>query len=301
MARARRLPGRGAAARLGEDRPRRRDRGRRLQPGRRATTRSRTAARTTTGRSARATSTPRTGVAICPRHGANIDIRTGRAADAAGGRARSRRFPSASRTGSSRSRSRELSRRAAGRATDPAYNRVPRRGVGPAGARTSAGCYERLLPRGLPVRALLADDPAQARELPRGVRRLRPRARRAVRRARRRAAARATPASCGTAARSRRRSPTRARQSRCAKPGRRCAELVWSHRRDGPPPESRGTGSRRRPASAALSKELRKAGFRFVGPTTVYAAMQACGIVNDHLRDLPRARRSRSEDATLGR
>jgi DNA-3-methyladenine glycosylase I len=32
-----------------------------------------------------------------------------------------------------------------------------------------------------------------------------------------------------------------------------------------------------------LSKDLKKRGFRFVGPTTVYAAMQACGVVNDHL------------------
>jgi DNA-3-methyladenine glycosylase I len=39
------------------------------------------------------------------------------------------------------------------------------------------------------------------------------------------------------------------------------------------------------PDSQALAKELRRAGFRFVGPTTVYAAMQACGVVNDHLRD----------------
>jgi len=35
--------------------------------------------------------------------------------------------------------------------------------------------------------------------------------------------------------------------------------------------------------SQALSKRLKAAGFRFVGPTTVWAAMQACGIVNDHL------------------
>ena len=35
--------------------------------------------------------------------------------------------------------------------------------------------------------------------------------------------------------------------------------------------------------STALSKRLKQAGFRFVGPTTVYAAMQACGVVNDHL------------------
>jgi DNA-3-methyladenine glycosylase I len=34
-----------------------------------------------------------------------------------------------------------------------------------------------------------------------------------------------------------------------------------------------------------LSKRLKKAGFRFVGPTTVYAAMQATGIVNDHVAD----------------
>ena len=35
--------------------------------------------------------------------------------------------------------------------------------------------------------------------------------------------------------------------------------------------------------AAELSKRLKAAGFRFVGPTTVYAAMQACGIVNDHI------------------
>ena len=35
--------------------------------------------------------------------------------------------------------------------------------------------------------------------------------------------------------------------------------------------------------STALSKELKRHGFRFVGPTTAYALMQACGLVNDHL------------------
>ena len=39
------------------------------------------------------------------------------------------------------------------------------------------------------------------------------------------------------------------------------------------------------PDGAELSKHLKKAGFRFVGPTTVYAAMQATGIVNDHIAD----------------
>ena len=37
------------------------------------------------------------------------------------------------------------------------------------------------------------------------------------------------------------------------------------------------------PESIALSKRLRGLGFRFVGPTTLYAGMQACGVVNDHL------------------
>ncbi len=37
------------------------------------------------------------------------------------------------------------------------------------------------------------------------------------------------------------------------------------------------------PESAALSKELRRRGLRFVGPTTVYASMQSLGVVDDHL------------------
>ena len=35
--------------------------------------------------------------------------------------------------------------------------------------------------------------------------------------------------------------------------------------------------------SKAMAKELKRRGFRFVGPTTAYALMQACGLVNDHL------------------
>ncbi len=35
----------------------------------------------------------------------------------------------------------------------------------------------------------------------------------------------------------------------------------------------------------ALSKELKKLGWKFVGPTTVYAFMQAMGLVNDHAED----------------
>ncbi|MFN2524638.1 MAG: DNA-3-methyladenine glycosylase I [Mycobacteriales bacterium] len=37
------------------------------------------------------------------------------------------------------------------------------------------------------------------------------------------------------------------------------------------------------PASAAMAKALKQAGFVFVGPTTVYSLMQACGLVNDHV------------------
>ncbi|HSV38576.1 MAG TPA: DNA-3-methyladenine glycosylase I [Nocardioidaceae bacterium] len=39
------------------------------------------------------------------------------------------------------------------------------------------------------------------------------------------------------------------------------------------------------PESVAMAKSLKRAGFRFVGPTTAYALMQATGIVNDHLAD----------------
>ena len=41
------------------------------------------------------------------------------------------------------------------------------------------------------------------------------------------------------------------------------------------------------PSSHALSKDLKRRGFRFVGPTTCYAFMQAMGIVNDHVAGCP--------------
>lgn len=43
------------------------------------------------------------------------------------------------------------------------------------------------------------------------------------------------------------------------------------------------------PESAALAKRLKSAGFSFLGPTTMYAAMQACGVVNDHVSGCFRA------------
>lgn len=42
------------------------------------------------------------------------------------------------------------------------------------------------------------------------------------------------------------------------------------------------------PLSTQLSKDLKKAGFNFCGPTIVYAFMQATGMVNDHLTNCPR-------------
>ena len=43
------------------------------------------------------------------------------------------------------------------------------------------------------------------------------------------------------------------------------------------------------PESTAMAKDLRKRGFRFVGPTTAYALMQSCGLVDDHLVECWRA------------
>jgi DNA-3-methyladenine glycosylase I len=61
-------------------------------------------------------------------------------------------------------------------------------------------------------------------------------------------------------------------------------ELVWSHRPTNHRSPRRRTDWRSTtPESVALSKALKRAGFRFVGPTTVYSTMQACGVVNDHL------------------
>ena len=56
--------------------------------------------------------------------------------------------------------------------------------------------------------------------------------------------------------------------------------LLWEYRSDEGPSAAAET-----PASREASKRLKAAGFRFVGPTTVYSAMQACGIVNDHRTD----------------
>jgi DNA-3-methyladenine glycosylase I len=71
--------------------------------------------------------------------------------------------------------------------------------------------------------------------------------------------------------------------------GRTLDELFWSFA-PAPRPSNPATwadvpGSS--PESLALSKALKKEGFRFIGPTTAYAAMQACGLVDDHLATCP--------------
>ncbi|MGA4839782.1 DNA-3-methyladenine glycosylase I [Streptomyces sp. G45] len=64
--------------------------------------------------------------------------------------------------------------------------------------------------------------------------------------------------------------------------------LIWSFAPDPaarPAPRTLADVPAVTDASTALSKALKKQGLRFVGPTTAYALMQACGLVNDHLAD----------------
>jgi len=64
------------------------------------------------------------------------------------------------------------------------------------------------------------------------------------------------------------------------------SELLWSF---APPPRPRPAEACEIPSateeSKAMARELRRCGFRFVGPTTAYALMQATGMVDDHIRD----------------
>ena len=63
-------------------------------------------------------------------------------------------------------------------------------------------------------------------------------------------------------------------------------DLVWSFRpATTPAPTSYGEVPTRSDESLALSKALRRAGFTFVGPTTMFALMEAVGIVDTHLLD----------------
>lgn len=68
------------------------------------------------------------------------------------------------------------------------------------------------------------------------------------------------------------------------------ANYVWGWV-DGTPIQPRRKALSEIPAqteiSVKFSKDLKKRGFRFVGPTTVYAFMQAAGLINDHVQDCP--------------
>jgi len=62
------------------------------------------------------------------------------------------------------------------------------------------------------------------------------------------------------------------------------AELIWSHRpAETPAPATAAEVPSSSPESIALSRELKRRGFRFVGPTTMFALMEAVGIVDTHL------------------
>jgi DNA-3-methyladenine glycosylase I len=72
-------------------------------------------------------------------------------------------------------------------------------------------------------------------------------------------------------------------------------QVIWSHAPDRSTyvrPASWADVPATTPESKALAKELKSLGFRFVGPTTAYAAMQACGVVDDHLATCPVVLRS---------
>jgi len=63
------------------------------------------------------------------------------------------------------------------------------------------------------------------------------------------------------------------------------SELLWSFApAPRPRPASIADVPATTPESTAMARELKRRGFRFVGPTTAYALMQAAGMVDDHLR-----------------
>ena len=72
--------------------------------------------------------------------------------------------------------------------------------------------------------------------------------------------------------------------------GRTLDQVLWSHAPDRSAhhrPASWADVPAQTAESRALAKELKLLGFRFVGPVTAYAAMQACGVVDDHLATCP--------------
>lgn len=63
-------------------------------------------------------------------------------------------------------------------------------------------------------------------------------------------------------------------------------DLLWSYAPESrPAPRAEADVPATTPESTAMARDLKRRGFRFVGPTTAYALMQATGMVNDHLAD----------------
>ena len=84
--------------------------------------------------------------------------------------------------------------------------------------------------------------------------------------------------------------------------GEPLSALIWSFRpQRHATPRSRTDVPANTPESTALAGELKRRGFRFVGPTTAYALMQACGLVNDHLAGCAVREQVESERRRLGR
>jgi len=92
---------------------------------------------------------------------------------------------------------------------------------------------------------------------------------------------------------------------RLAEDGDSLSQLIWTFApKRSRTPRRRGDLPATTRESTALARDLKRRGFRFVGPTTAYALMQACGIVNDHIagctvRDRVAAERARAT-ATSG-
>ena len=149
------------------------------------------------------------------------------------------------------------------------------------------GLFESACPRGVPVGALLADGLASARHFGRcsltsiPTRSLR--------------FGDSTSRACWPTAdiiRNRAKIEATLANARAAVATRAAGEaldaLIRDHapeRRD--PPASWADVPSTTPETVALARELKRRGFRFVGPTTLYALMQACGLVDDHLAGCP--------------
>src|SRR5215218_7701892 len=152
--------------------------------------------------------------------------------------------------------------------------------MGPAGDQRS-GFVRADDPRSFPVRPFMDHDFAQAGEFPGSVRRFSSRACGGVRSGRHRAAE-------GRRWIVRNLAKIKAAISNArivAELGESFVDLVWSYHDQRSRPCILSDVPSTSPASIALSRELRRRGIQFLGPTTAYAMMQAIGLLDDHLKD----------------